>query len=552
MPSLNWIGKEAVTNHDKEVPFRLLKKIKTASVGDESQNLIIHGDNLEGLKALMPHYYGKVKCIYIDPPYNTGKEEWVYNDKVNSAKINKWLGKVVGPASEDLTSHDKWLCMMYPRLKLLKDLLSDDGLIFVSIDEVEEHHLRILMDEIFGASNFIEKIVWNKRIPKNDKGIGNIHEYILLYAKNASLKHKLKMPKEGLEDVYEFVSDLKKKKIPIPEAEKLLKQFYKKKGYDRGITLYCNLDDNYKIWGKINVSWPNSDKGPRYDVLHPLTNKPTRVPDNGWRYKQDTLNAYLKCDAPFIRHDGSVVCGRIWFAKDEKTQPSFIQYLDDVNDFLFRSIISVKSSGNEELKEHIEGKVFPHPKTYNLIEKLIQSVEGDDFIVLDSFAGSGTTAEAVIRLNSTSGKRKFILIEMEDAIAKDITAERVKRAIKKYDYKDGFEYCELDKPLFDETGHIEKTCDFNQFATYIYFTETQRNIDKKGIDGNFIGEDVNTEFYLIYKEPKTNDLDKSFIKKLRKTEGKKVVYADRCMLDDETLMQHNIVFKQIPYEVKIY
>lgn len=552
MPLLNWIGKEAVVNHDKEVPFRLLKKVKGVSVGEDSQNLIVHGDNLEGLKALMPYYYGKIKCIYIDPPYNTGKEEWVYNDKVNSAKINKWFGKVVGPSSEDLTSHDKWLCMMYPRLKLLKDLLSDDGLIFVSIDEVEEHHLRVMMDEIFGANNFIEKIVWNKRIPKNDKGIGNIHEYILLYAKNSSLKHKLKMPKEGLDDVYEFVSDLKKKKVPIPEAEKLLKQFYKKKGYDRGITLYCNLDDQYRIWGKINVSWPNSDKGPRYDVIHPLTNKPARVPDNGWRYKQETLDGYLKCDAPFIRHDGSVVCGRIWFAKDEKTQPSFIQYLDDVNDFLFRSIISVKSSGNEELKEHIEGKVFPHPKTYNLIEKLIQSVEGEDFIVLDSFAGSGTTAEAVIRLNSISGNRKFILIEMEDNIAKDITAERVKCAIKKYDYKDGFEYCELDKPLFNEHGQIEESCDFNQFATYIYFTETQKNIDKKEIDGNFIGEDGTTEYYLVYKEPKQNVLDKSLIKKLKKTENKKVVYADRCMLDDDTLKEFNLVFKQIPYEVKVY
>jgi adenine specific DNA methylase Mod len=235
MPSLNWIGKEAVTNHDKEVPFRLLKKVKTASVGEDSQNLIVHGDNLEALKALMPYYFGKIKCIYIDPPYNTGKEEWIYNDKVNSAKIKKWLGKVVGPSSEDLTNHDKWLCMMYPRLKLLRDLLSDDGLVFVSIDENEEHHLRLLMDEIFGAANFIEKIIWNKRIPKNDKGIGNIHEYILLYAKNGLLKHKLVMPKEGIDDVYEFVADLKKKQVPIPEAEKKLKQFYNKKGYDRGI-----------------------------------------------------------------------------------------------------------------------------------------------------------------------------------------------------------------------------------------------------------------------------------------------------------------------------
>jgi adenine-specific DNA-methyltransferase len=184
---------------------------------------------------------------------------------------------------------------------------------------------------------------------------------------------------------------------------------------------------------------------------------------------------------------------------------------------------------------------------------LIKHSCDDEAIVLDSYAGSGTTGHAVLDLNKEDdGNRKFILVEMEDNIAKDITAERVKRAIKKYDYNDGFEYCELDKPLFDETGHIEETCDFNQFATYIYFTETQRNIDKKDIAGNFIGEDVNTEFYLIYKEPKVNDLDKSFIKKLRKTEGKKVVYADRCMLDDETLTQYNIIFKQIPYEVKIY
>ena len=144
------------------------------------------------------------------------------------------------------------------------------------------------------------------------------------------------------------------------------------------------------------------------------------------------------------------------------------------------------------------------------------------------------------------------MVEMEDSVAKDITAERVKRAIKKYDYKGGFEYCELDKPLFNELGHIEDTCDFNQFAKYIYFTETQKNIDKKEIDGNFIGEDASTEYYLIYKEPKKNDLDKSFLDKVRKTDGKKVVYADRCLLDNDQLLKYNIVFKQIPYEVKIY
>jgi len=314
MPTLNWIGKEAVVNHDKEVPFRLLKKVKSASVGENSQNLIIHGDNLEALKALMPYYQGKIKCIYIDPPYNTGKDEWVYNDRVNSPKIKKWLGKVVGGESDDLCRHDKWLCMMMPRLKLLKELLNDRGVIFISIDENEEHHLRNLCDEIFGADNFIEKIIWNKRIPKNDKGIGNIHEYILVYVKDKLIRHEFKMPKEGVDDVYEFVEKLKKKKIPIADAEKELKRFYNKKGYDRGITLYCNLDDNYRIWGKINVSWPNAKDGPRYDVLHPKTKKPSRVPDNGWRYKKETFEKYLDYNNMVERYDHSFVCGQIWVA----------------------------------------------------------------------------------------------------------------------------------------------------------------------------------------------------------------------------------------------
>jgi adenine specific DNA methylase Mod len=168
MPVLNWIGKEAVANHDKDVPFKLLRKVKGASVGT-SQNLIIHGDNLEALKALMPYYIGQIKCIYIDPPYNTGNENWVYNDKVNSPKIKKWLGKVVGRESEDLSRHDKWLCMMYPRLKLLKDLLREDGVIAVSIGDDEVHDLKYLLDEIFGRNNFEGHIHWRRRhnLPRN-------------------------------------------------------------------------------------------------------------------------------------------------------------------------------------------------------------------------------------------------------------------------------------------------------------------------------------------------------------------------------------------------
>ena len=184
MPTLNWIGKDKIVNHDKEVSFRLLKKNKKYSLG-QSENLIVEGDNLEALKALMPFYYGKVKCIYIDPPYNTGNEKWIYNDKVNSPRIKEWLGKAVGSEGEDLTRHDKWLCMMYPRLKLLRELLSDNGYIFISIDDNEHCNLKQMMDDIFGAENFITTFIWNKKnVVQNDAKFASInHDYIVCYIK---------------------------------------------------------------------------------------------------------------------------------------------------------------------------------------------------------------------------------------------------------------------------------------------------------------------------------------------------------------------------------
>ena len=165
MPTLNWIGKEKVINHHLDVPFRTLEKKYTfASEGqNDSGNMIIHGDNLDALKALLPKYEGRVKCIYIDPPYNTGNEGWAYNDNVNDPRIRKWLGEVVGKEGEDLSRHDKWLCMMYPRLRLLQTLLADDGVIFISMDNSEIGNLKILCDGIFGAYNFIETLVWQKR-----------------------------------------------------------------------------------------------------------------------------------------------------------------------------------------------------------------------------------------------------------------------------------------------------------------------------------------------------------------------------------------------------
>lgn len=197
MPVLNWIGKNKVVDHDKELPFRVLKKNDKFSVGEDSENLLIQGDNLEALKALMPFYYNKIDCIYIDPPYNTGNEGWIYNDKVNSPQIKSWINKVVGPEGEDLTRHDKWLCMMYPRLKLLHQLLSDDGAIFISIDDNEQHNLRKIMDEIFGEANFVNNIIWQKKYTRSNdaRWFSDNHDFIVLYAKNKENWRPNKLPR---------------------------------------------------------------------------------------------------------------------------------------------------------------------------------------------------------------------------------------------------------------------------------------------------------------------------------------------------------------------
>ena len=453
--TLNWLGKSYARLLTNIPPKTLINEDVAHNQLEEnkdSKNLLIKGDNLEVLKHMVNAYSEKVKMIYIDPPYNTGKDGFTYNDDRNFTvdQLVELVGIDVEEAKRILeftdkgsSSHSAWLTFMYPRLYIARELLSDEGAICISIDENELNQLKIICDEIFGEENFIESIVWNKRIPKNDKGIGNIHEYILVYSKSTVIKQEFLMRKDGIDDVYKFVEKQKKSNVSLEKSEKALKKFYKSNGYDRGITLYNGLTKDFRLWGKINMSWPNADTfGPGYDVLHPKTGKPVKVPDRGWRWKQETFNkAALIKDGHYTnveeRYDGSFVCGQIWFAKNENTQPSSIKFLSEVENFLLRSILSTKSDGGVEVENLFGSKgYFSYPKPVNLLKTLLGSIDTkENDVFLDFFAGSGTTAHSIYSLNlEDSLERKFICVQLPEPTD-----------IKKEGYKAGY------KTIFDIT-----------------------------------------------------------------------------------------------------
>ena len=462
--------------------------------------------------------------------------------------------------------------MMYPRLALLRQFLREDGAIFISLDDTEVAKLRLIMDEIFGTNNFVECITWNKRIPKNDAGIGNIHEYVLIYRKSTAWEYEFTMKKDGLSRVDELLERLRHSKIPIPAAEVELRKLYKEEGYDRGVTLYNSLDEQYRPWGKINMSWPNANTfGPRYTVLHPRTGKPVKIPERGWRWKEETFKENLANGPKRELHDGSFVVGRIWFDKDEKTQPSSIKFLDELNRILLRSILSTKSDGGIELEQIFGEKAkFAYPKPTSLLQVLIDSLRmTDGDIVFDSFAGSGTTAHAVLKQNAEDGvHRHFILVEMEPKIAREITAERVRRVAGGYKNAKGerveglgggFRFCELGEPLFDETGKIREAVNFTDLARHVYFTETGEPLPRERVTTSpFIGACRGVGIYLLYNgilgdksANGGNVLTRAALAQLPSFDGQKIIYCAGCLLGRDRLQAERIIVRQTPYAIKV-
>lgn len=594
MPTLNWMGKEKVVNHHRDVPFRVLERIPEKGVldsrGSDCGNMIIHGDNLEALKALMPEYEGKVDCIYIDPPYNTGNEGWVYNDNVNDPRIKKWLGQVVGKEGEDFSRHDKWLCMMYPRLQLLRKLLAPTGAIFISIDDNEQANLKLMCEEIFGTSCFVADISWQRTLTKrNDsKGIPSETEHVLIYSK---------MP------------NWTPRKLPRTES------------MNSG---YSSPDGDPQLWTSVTCSAPGAatHQGMVYGIQHPITGA-VMYPPNGrhWSLGQDRMIAEMgkwaeyelrNLDDACIRQEicaGSDVdeklcgimlvnCSEEALGKSKERYDRGAKGIEPWPTFFFTS----KGKGGMRAKKYLQenaGRVatnhwpadevgttdgakrliakvfegstpFDTPKPPELIERCIALSCGDDALILDSFAGSGTTAHAAMRLNQEDGgNRRYILVEMMD-YADTVTAERVRRVISGYGegknavagIDSGFSYYELGPALLHveeppiASGSASPMISLNADAPadavrrYVWHTETRAEyVDRTGECPWLLGEHAQAAYYLVYVPGEETVLDYDLLGEFPVKGSPTVVYANRCALSPDQLEAAGVAFKQIPSQI---
>ncbi|MFZ1573641.1 MAG: site-specific DNA-methyltransferase [Chromatiaceae bacterium] len=549
MPTLNWIGKDAVVRHHREVPFRLLEPVPALScVPDQDSgdsNLIVQGDNLHALKALLPRYAGQVKCIYIDPPYNTGNEGWAYNDNVNSPEIRRWLGEVVGKEGETLDRHDRWLCMMYPRMLLLKQFLREDGAIFVSIDDNEMATLRLLMDEVFGVQNFVATVLWQKKyaVANDHKTIAPMHDFVLVYQRSPQWRRNL---------------------LPRGDEKDKLYRYEDERGKYRPDNYTCN---------KTVEERPNL----YYAVINPNTGeeiwpKRTRV----WAYSQEE----------YARH---VEEGLIYWGKDGKGKvPAYKRYKHALRNadgvvpqtLWLHDFAGHTDGSRKELREVLHDvpsvSDFATPKPTLLIQRILQIGTDTDSLILDSFAGSGTTGHAVLKQNAEDGgHRRFILVEMDENIAHGVTAERIKRVAEGYTHAKGqavpglgggFQFCRLSAdPLFDADGQIRGDVSFNQLAEFIWFAETGTGLTPDSSASGETGQGLSPllgihegrAIFLLYngilKDQSVaggNLLTGPVFDLLPKFSGPKVIYAAANRLGTRTARER-ITFKQTPYALDI-
>ncbi len=556
MPTLEWIGKSKVINHHQEVPFRVLERKysfdENGQHGEDngSENMIIRGDNLEALKALLPRYEGRVKCIYIDPPYNTGEEGWVYNDNVNDPRIREWLHKTVGKEGEDLTRHDKWLCMMYPRLKLLQKLLSDDGVIFINIGEDEHANLKLICDEIFGVRNYVTDF---GRQMKSGGAKGHYYtpslDYVLTYAKNIDLLpyFRATMTQQQIDVFYKFTQEEGPRKGEKYGEERLFKSSLEARANQR---YYIQCPDG-------TFAIPPGETTPD-ELREGLIVTPLKT-DKVWkwiypRYKQelDAGNIIFKRTntSGLVDEHGNQckwnIYNKLWLSEQQEKGVVPSNLITGYEN---------RQSAAELKKLNLD---FNYAKPVRLIEYLLTISQMEkDAIVLDSFAGSGTTAHAVLNMNKADGgHRKFILVEMMD-YADSITAERVKRVIRGYgegkNAVEGtggnFSFYNLGEPLLVGDCLNEAVAP-EKIREYIWFMETKQPFaPPSGGNPYYLGKNNSTGYYFYYEPQRVTVLDYVFLSTITEKADGTVIYADRCSISGDKLAKMGVTFKKIPRDI---
>ena len=579
MPVLDWIGKSAVVRHHKDVPYRLLEPVPELSCGDAgSGNLIVQGDNLHALKALLPRYAGQVKCIYIDPPYNTGNESWTYNDNVNSPEIRRWLGEVVRKEGETLDRHDRWLCMMYPRLALLKQFLRDDGVIFVSIGKDEVGHLRLLLDEIFGSNCHIETFIFvTEGNTENAEDVTAVHDYVLAYSRmpdgariNTTIDPSVEEGSKLLRDFAE--NSVIKNGSANPASVIELPEGFPCNMQDADLPQFQSCEAFISAVAG-NDGWIPRDFKERFNASYPIRLDPLLVRDgklarpcriySGWS-SANKVRRFIDEGCEPIPDDGATL--RYFLDRN-----GVLTYRREGREAHFVSTLLRNLGSTEKDKNELErmGLKFDYPKPRKLISYLIGLYSKDDDLILDSFAGSGTTGHAAM----SSGIRglRFILVEMDERNATKVIAPRINMVPNGYTpiagknrkpvagLGGGFQFCRLsDEPLFTPDGSVRPDVKFAQLAEFVWFNETGTGYSMPGKPSPLLGVHEGRAIYLLYNGilgdrsvDGGNILTGPVLDILPMHDGPRVIYAAACRLGAPRLQRDGIVFKQTPYALDI-
>jgi len=502
LPILNWLNKDQAVKTAKQSAYRLLEEVPELSYGDQStENMLIQGDNLEALKALIPFYAGKVKCIYIDPPYNTKSAFEHYDDNLE---------------------HSQWLSLIYPRLELLRELLSEDGSIWVSIDDNEAHYLKVIMDEVFGRKNFVANVLWQKRTSPDARiHLGGAHDHIIIFAKSVNLSNFNKLS----------ISLEQEKKFKNPDSD------------PRG-------------------SWASTDftaQGWRPNQMYKL-----QAP-NGSEYDPPPGRCWGNIESEYTR---LLADGRMWFGKDGDSRPRVKKYLSENEGISSWTWWTNSEVGhNQEAKKEINtifgaDNAFDTPKPERLLERILEISTVPNDLVLDSFLGSGTTAAVAHKMN-----RRYIGIELGEH-AKTHCQPRLKKVIdgeqggisKAVNWQGGygFRFFKLGQTVFDEYGVLNTDIKFPTLAAHIWYAETRTPLAPKS-DSPFLGIHDGKAYFLLYngilgdKRPQGGNVLTSKILEhllqIKEHDGPMVIYGETSRLGPSRLLQNNITFKQIPYDV---